>query len=219
MTRVLVAAASALTRAGLQTVLRAEPDFQVVATLASGLEPGDGLELADTLGPEADVVVLEQLSERVPPSALALAADPPARAPALVILADVLPARAADWLRAGARAVLPHHATPEEIVAAVRAAAAGLVSLPQAIAAELLEERPARTRIAPAAAAPTALTPRETEVLAMLAEGLGNKTIARRMGISEHTIKTHVAALLQKLGASTRTEAVAIGVRRGLLVL
>ena len=53
----------------------------------------------------------------------------------------------------------------------------------------------------------------------MLAEGLGNKSIARRLGLSEHTIKTHVAAVLQKLSASTRTEAVAVGVRRWLVVL
>jgi DNA-binding CsgD family transcriptional regulator len=63
------------------------------------------------------------------------------------------------------------------------------------------------------------LTPREIEVLGMLAEGLGNKTIARRLGISEHTVKFHVGSILAKLDASSRTEAVTLGARRGLIML
>lgn len=62
-----------------------------------------------------------------------------------------------------------------------------------------------------------ALTPREFEVLRMLADGLGNKEIANRLGISDHTAKFHVAQILAKLGAGSRTEAVAIGMRRGLV--
>jgi DNA-binding CsgD family transcriptional regulator len=63
------------------------------------------------------------------------------------------------------------------------------------------------------------LTPRETEVLRMLAEGAGNKQIARRLGISEHTVKFHVGSILAKLNAASRTEAVTLGVRRGLIPL
>ena len=63
------------------------------------------------------------------------------------------------------------------------------------------------------------LTPREVEVLHMLAEGLGNKTIARRLGISEHTVKFHVGSIFSKLNASSRTEAVTVGVRQGLVML
>jgi DNA-binding NarL/FixJ family response regulator len=63
------------------------------------------------------------------------------------------------------------------------------------------------------------LTPREIEVLAMLAEGLGNKVIAARLGISDHTVKTHVAAIFGKLGVSTRAEAVAFAARLGLIML
>ena len=65
----------------------------------------------------------------------------------------------------------------------------------------------------------TPLTPRELEVLGMLAEGLANKNIAARLGLSEHTVKTHVASILGKLGAYSRAEAVAIGVRQGLILL
>jgi DNA-binding NarL/FixJ family response regulator len=64
-----------------------------------------------------------------------------------------------------------------------------------------------------------ALTPREIEVLGMLAEGLGNKTIARRLGISEHTVKFHVGSIFTKLNASSRTEAVTLGARQGLIML
>jgi len=246
MTRVVVAASSAVTRAGLEAVLRAEPDLQVVAVVAADADLGDAL--ADG---EADVLLLEpgpgsaQPAEWLAPAsptglAPALVVTSPDRAhhpsgangtsgadaatarapvPPLVLVADLPAAAAADWLRAGARAVLPHHATPEQIAAAVHGAAAGLVSLPAPVAGELLEERPGALRRPPPPTGSNALTPREAEVLAMLAEGLGNKSIARRLGLSEHTIKTHVAAVLQKLSASTRTEAVAVGVRRGLVVL
>jgi DNA-binding CsgD family transcriptional regulator len=63
------------------------------------------------------------------------------------------------------------------------------------------------------------LTAREREVLALLAEGLGNKVIAARLGLSEHTVKTHVTAILAKLDADTRAEAVAVGARAGLILL
>ncbi|MBZ5580421.1 MAG: helix-turn-helix transcriptional regulator [Acidobacteriia bacterium] len=66
---------------------------------------------------------------------------------------------------------------------------------------------------------PTGLTPRELEVLRMLAEGAANKNIAWKLGISEHTVKFHVASILGKLHASTRTEAVAIGMRKGMILL
>src|SRR5919202_458193 len=80
----------------------------------------------------------------------------------------------------------------------------------------------AELRPSPQLAAATSnqpLTPRELEVLGMLAEGLGNKIVAARLGISEHTVKTHVASILPKLDAGTRAEAVAIGARLGLIML
>jgi DNA-binding NarL/FixJ family response regulator len=125
---------------------------------------------------------------------------------------------AAEALRAGARAVLPREATADEIIGAVEAAAAGLVVLHPAVTATLLPLLPTPAR---AVSAPPAqqLTPREIEVLGMLAEGLGNKTIARRLGISEHTVKFHVGSILAKLDASSRTEAVMLGARRGLIML
>jgi DNA-binding NarL/FixJ family response regulator len=93
------------------------------------------------------------------------------------------------------------------------------VTLPAELAADLVSA--ARGPQAPrAAGAPTQpLTRREIEVLGMLAEGLANKNIAARLGISEHTVKTHVASILTKLDAFSRAEAVAIGARQGLILL
>jgi two-component system, NarL family, response regulator YdfI len=141
------------------------------------------------------------------------------RTPPIVLLTDDLRRGAErDRLRAGVRAVLPHDTGAPEIVAAIEAAAAGLLALhPDAVPG--LGSRPAPTRGAWARAAEEALTPRELEVLAMLAEGLGNKAIATALGISGHTVKFHIAAILAKLGAGSRTEAVTIGVRRGLVML
>ena len=95
-------------------------------------------------------------------------------------------------------------ATAEEIEAAVHAVDAGLVVLAEPpVAAELIEP----------------LTERELELLDLLAEGISNKLIAHRLGISEHTVKTHVASIFAKLGVSSRTEAVSQAIRRGLVML
>jgi DNA-binding NarL/FixJ family response regulator len=129
-------------------------------------------------------------------------------------------------LAAGARGVLPDDSTAEEIAAACEAAAAGLVSLPAEQVADLVGSRPAASaardfpgpRGRSTLQTPT-LTPREREILAMLADGLPNKLIAARLGISDHTVKTHLEAIFEKLGASNRAEAVARAVRSGLLLL
>lgn len=130
-----------------------------------------------------------------------------ARASAPVVLLTDDAAR--DALRAGARAALPSSATPAQIVAAIYAAASGLAAIPAVEMGALIpasEDAPAES-----------LTPRELEVLEMLAEGLSNKLIAYRLGISAHTAKFHVNAILAKLGAGTRTEAVMRGIRLGLI--
>ena len=132
-----------------------------------------------------------------------------------MILGDALPRGwALRAVRAGARAVLPRTASADAIVAAVEAAAAGLVVLP----ADALVGAPQATA-AGGTAAPTALTAREAQILALLAEGLVNKEIAARLGISRHTVKTHLAALFHKLGVTTRAEAVAAGARAGVILL
>ena len=181
MIRVQIAA-SGITRAGIESLLRLSPEIEVVAG-------------------GADVIIAED----EPPPALADSAA------AVIVLSDE-PQWTADALHAGVRAVLPRELTAAEMVAAVEAAAAGLVVLhPRDLEAMLPAVQPAR--------AIEALSPREIEVLGMMAEGISNKEIAARMGISEHTVKFHVASVMGKLHAGTRTEAVMLGVRMGLIMV
>lgn len=192
MIRVFIAAASAIGRAGLETLLRSQPGIAVTPSAE-----------------EADVVLAETAPEND---------DPPYGDAAIVVLADE---PRPDWVReavrSGVRAVLPRQAGEAEIVAAVHAAAAGLVVLePQMLEPLLGAAAPARG----AGAGPVeALTPREIEVLRLVAEGEGNKSIAYKLGISEHTVKFHVGSILGKLHASSRGEAVAAGIRQGLIML
>ena len=175
-------AASGIMRAGIESLLRSSPEIEVVAG-------------------GADVVIAED----EPPPALA---DSTA---AVIVLSDE-PQWSAEALRSGVRAVLPRELTAAEMVAAVEAAAAGLVVLhPRDLEAMLPAVQPAR--------AIEALSPREIEVLGMMAEGISNKEIAARLRISEHTVKFHVASIMGKLHAGTRTEAVMLGVRMGLIMI
>jgi DNA-binding NarL/FixJ family response regulator len=113
-----------------------------------------------------------------------------------------------DLIRAGARGVLPPDASETQIAAALHATAAELVVLtPESMARQ------------PVSQAASGLTARETEVLRMIAEGLANKEIAYRLGISEHTVKFHVSAVLGKLGAGSRAEAIGLGIRQGAIFL
>ncbi len=115
---------------------------------------------------------------------------------------------------------LPRDAGAEEIIAATTAVAGGLTVLDRRLATEALAaiERPrVASEVAPAA--DEALTAREREVLQLLAQGIPNKQIAQRLRISEHTVKFHVSAIMTKLGAASRTEAVTTAARRGLLLL
>jgi NarL family two-component system response regulator YdfI len=188
--RVLVTAESAIARAGLEALLRANPNIEVVDSAP-------------------DVVVAEVAGE-LPE----LAAGP-----VMVLLSnDPQPEWIREALRAGARAVLPADASGEEIVAAVEAAAAGLVAVdPRDLESLIGSALPAHREVTGADVQP--LTSREIEVLRMIAEGHGNKTVAWKLGISEHTVKFHVGSIMSKLGASSRTEAVSIGIRRGLILL
>jgi DNA-binding NarL/FixJ family response regulator len=112
---------------------------------------------------------------------------------------------------------LPAAVSADQLAAALQGAIAGLFIVhPEELSAMLPAASPASSQVADLA---EPLTPREREVLQMLASGLVNKEIASKLSISDHTVKFHVASILGKLGASTRTEAVALGIRRGLVLL
>ncbi len=211
MIRVAVAATSPIMRAGLEAIIASSPDCVVVgrATAGSGLAE----EIA-TLRPD---VTLLDLDPHAGDDALPDLAD--LAAPVVALSESAQSTLVAEALRAGQVSLLPREATAEEILAAVRATAAGLVTLHHTMVAAIAPHLPAVARDAPALPPGQPLTPREVEVLQMLADGLGNKTIARRMGISEHTVKFHVGSILAKLNAGSRTEAVTLAARQGLILL
>lgn len=212
MIRVLVVARSELERAGLEALLAARGHVPVGGGSATLAEARRRLEDGSV---QAVQVVLALLERGADPPRLALTPDAAAEAPALVALGESLPRGwAVRAVRAGVRAVLSRTASAEAIGAAVEAAAAGLVVLPPDALAEVPQGTAARS-VAPL----EALSTREAQILALLAEGLVNKQIAARLGISRHTVKTHLAALFHKLGVSTRAEAVAAGARAGVILL
>ena len=213
MTTVLVAARGAA-RARLEAVVGAARALRLLA----GQPEAPLARRLQALRP--DVVLLDLDGGRLD---AVLSELPAAAAAALVVLADAPRRVRADVAmeRGLVRAVLPRDATSGEILAAIDAVAAGLVVLHPEALADALAGRPRREALPARAVADPAqpLTAREIEVLSMLAEGLGNKTIAVRLGISTHTAKFHVASILAKLGAGSRTEAVTVGMRRGLVVI
>lgn len=202
VTRVRIVASSAVVRAGLEAMVRAVPGVEVVDVRPDWGEdePGDV---------PVDVVVADVVSSVPLPGT---AADGPDW---VLLTDDFSPEWTAAALRARVRAVLPRHVTPAELALSLEAVALGLVLLPVGAVEPLAAAVPASRPALEAAL----LTAREREVLGLLAEGLGNKEIAWRLQVSEHTVKFHVAQLLQKLGAGSRTEAVSLGIRQGLVVL
>jgi two-component system nitrate/nitrite response regulator NarL len=196
--RVLLVGDDPLARDGLSARLAARTDVAVVGE-ARTEEAGAG---AAALAPAA---ILWDLGAAGSAEALAGRGGAP-----VVALAAGEP-DAADALRAGARAVLFRGAAADAIAAALVAAARGLAVLDAALAGEWV--RP------PDEAPAGGLTPREREVLSHLAEGLSNKAIAARLGISEHTAKFHVNAILSKLGAESRAAAIVKAARLGLVAL
>jgi len=115
---------------------------------------------------------------------------------------------------------LPRESSENEIVSAVLAADSGLVLLDPEITKELASQTRSVTTTADSLAENLEeLTAREVEVLRLMAEGYGNKQIASRLGISDHTVKFHISSILAKLSVSSRTEAVTQGIRMGLIVV
>jgi len=206
--RVLVADDHAVVREGLRTFLSLQEGIEVVG------EAGDGeaavreaeirrpdVILMDLVMPRLDGVgAMRELRRRMPECRV------------IVLTSYAQDDRLLPAIQAGAAGYLLKDAEPREIARAVRAAHAGEALLAPAIAARLV------AAIAqPAGSRPTQrLTPREREVLALIGRGLPNKRIARELGVSEKTVKTHVGHVLAKLGVTDRTQAALHAVREGL---
>ena len=205
MTRIFVAADARATRDALQAAVVSADDLEFAG--AAGLE--EAVARFQTLPPLIAIVDAPDLESAYQ------AIETPAQ---IVVLADAPRDEISDMLRAGAAAVLPRDADSGTVLVAARAAAAGLVAVMRDAAPALAASSSARSWQVDEDESPH-LSPREREVLRLLAAGTGNKGIALRLGISEHTVKFHVASILAKLHASSRTEAVTEGIRRGLVML
>ena len=209
--RVAVVAPYPALRAGLRAIL-AEHGLHVVREAASLDEL-----VAEVADAPYDVALVD-------PGATADAevlADPLADAPGLrvVVLGPVgSPERLPAIASGRAWGYLSREADGRALAAGARAVASGVLAIDAELSGRLLNAR-AAAPVSPEAGPIEELSPREREVLGLVAEGLANKEIARKLKISEHTAKFHVAAILAKLGAASRTEAVHLAARRGLIAL
>jgi DNA-binding NarL/FixJ family response regulator len=219
MISIVVADDHEVVRAGFAALLDTQPDFTVLGTAADGAE---AVRVCRSARP--DVVLMDV---RMPGTdgieatrQLALDAGHPPKV--LILTTFDLDEYVFDALRAGASGFLLKDVTAEQLFAGVRVVAVGDALLAPGVTRRLISEF---ARIHPhvaAAAAPAAalgvLTPRETEVLRLVAEGLSNTEIAARLVVTEETVKTHVSRLLAKLGLRDRTQAVVTAYESGLVV-
>jgi DNA-binding NarL/FixJ family response regulator len=209
--RVLIVAAGARARRALESQLQTQ-GFEVAGSFASveGAEEFAG-RVPDVIlidgGDAPFEVILDSLEENGMTN----------EAPVVLLVAAASEDAIGQALRLGVRGILPAEVDPSRLAAALEAVAQGLMVLDPREAGAL--PQPRATRVIPAGELREALTPREMDVLRLMSAGLANKNIAARLEISEHTAKFHVASILAKLGAGSRTEAVSLGIRRGLLLL
>jgi DNA-binding NarL/FixJ family response regulator len=143
--------------------------------------------------------------------------EAPAGTASVALVDEPDPVWVRSALRASLNAIIARDAAREDILLALQSAEAGLVLLHPTSASGLLQERALQEPNNAAEEFTEELTARESEVLRLVSMGLGNKEIAGRLAISEHTVKFHISSILGKLHASTRTEAVSLGIRRGLI--
>jgi DNA-binding NarL/FixJ family response regulator len=212
MIRVQIVSEAPAVRAGLRALLSAADDLEVVEE-TDRLEAGGATSLE--FGP--DVVILDTIPSFELDDVGVFGTD--LQAPGVVMLG---PIRTNQQLPSGllgrAWAYIPREASADQLVAAIRSVAQGLVTVDPSLGGRLLDQA--------AVGAETTtvgddgdITAREQEVLQLVALGLANKQIAARLAISEHTVKFHVASVLSKLGAGSRTEAVHLAARRGLVAM
>ncbi|MBW4525983.1 MAG: response regulator transcription factor [Phormidium tanganyikae FI6-MK23] len=194
MIRVFIIAQSIVTQAGLTALLSS--DFEIAG---SAIRPASiSSAIADS---DAAVILLEQnaitdLSKIEIP---------------IVLLLDES-STIAEFLQSGIRSILPSDVSREQLTEAIKATLAGLTVLHPDWVESLFVPTVRSSEPAP-------LTPREIEVLRMLAEGMGNKAIAQHLNLSEHTVKFHISSIFSKLDVSSRTEAVILGAKQGWILL
>ena len=214
MIRVLIADDQALVRTGFRVILDAEPDFEVV-----GESPDGRAAIEDAARLRPDVVLMDirmpNLDGIEATRRIVAAGNPGPRI--LILTTFDLDEYVYEALRAGAGGFLLKDAGVEELLHAVRVVAAGDALLSPSITRRLIADYARRPPASEQPAALAELTPRELEVLRFVARGLSNSDIARRLVLSEATIKTHVARIFQKLDLHDRAQAVVVAYETGLV--
>lgn len=213
MIKVIVIAGSAVSQAGLESVLKGTKDIEVVSSF---FEVIDGMQMLEEDATDVVLVEGQDFATATWQQLADLRAEEPT---AIIVLTHSRERRSLlQMLTLGVRGILPFSSSAAEIIAAVRAAAEGLVVFHTDIQHELFDPSLGptpdleREKIEP-------LTTREQEVLALLSQGFSNRAIAAQLYLSEHTVKFHISAIFEKLRVSSRTEAVAVGIRQGLVML
>lgn len=194
MIRVFIIAQSLVTQAGLTALL--SPDLEIAG---SAIRPASISSAIDTS--DATVILIEQD---------ALADFSEVEIPIVLLIEES--SAVADYLQSNVHSILPSDVSREQLIEAIKATSAGLTVLHPDLVEALLIPTARSSEPAP-------LTPREIEVLRMLAEGLGNKAIAQHLNLSEHTVKFHISSIFSKLDVSSRTEAVILGAKQGWILL
>jgi DNA-binding NarL/FixJ family response regulator len=209
--RILICDDHPVVRDGLVAILETQPDFQVVGVAGNGRE---AVARTEALRPDVITLDLEMPGmDGVEAIGAIRSRDPAARV--IVFTAFDTDDRILGAIRAGAQGYLLKGAPREELFHAIRVVHAGGSLLEPAVATRLMRQVASALTAPP----PEALTEREVEVLQLVAQGLQNKEIAARLVISERTVKFHVSAILTKLGAGNRTEAVKLAHQMGLIHL
>ena len=212
---IVVADDHEVVRAGFAALLDTQPDFTVLGTACDG---GEAVRVCRELRPDVVLMDVRMPSLDGIEATRQLAGDPGPRV--LILTTFDLDEYVFDALRAGASGFLLKDVTAERLFDAVRVIAAGEALLAPAVTRRLISEF---TRMRPVSGTlPSAvlgtLTPRETEVLRLVAEGMSNTEVARRLVVTEETVKTHVSRILAKLGLRDRTQAVVAAYESGLVV-
>ncbi len=209
---ILIADDHPVVRDGLRSMLSTQPDFQVVGEAVNGVE---AVQLAARLKPDVILLDLEMPDlDGVSVLTQVRATDPQARV--IIVTAYDTDERIVQAVVAGAQGYLLKGAPREEIFRAIRVVDEGGSLLQPIVASKLMRHV---SHQASRSADRESLTPRELEVLGLLAQGKSNKQIAAELVITERTTKFHVSSIFSKLDAANRTEAVKIGVQRGLVTL
>jgi DNA-binding NarL/FixJ family response regulator len=207
--RILVVDDHPIVRDGLIAILGTQPDFQVIGKAGTGVE---AVQLSEQLRP--DVLLLDlEMPEMDGVEALRRLRESGSPVRAIVFTAFDTDERIVGAVQAGAQGYLLKGAPREEIFTAIRVVHAGGSLLQPVVASKLLRQVSHNDNNS------EELTPRESRVLQLLAQGLQNKEIAAELVITERTVKFYVSSILSKLGAGNRTEAVTIAVQRGLVKL